>query len=63
MRVIFCVPNLLKRKVYDGVMQTVKKAPGQDGFPTEFYKRFWGVIKKGVDGNVYNFSQGRATVV
>ena len=44
--------NILKaqfteQEVYDAIFQMEKnKAPGPDGFPAEFYKKCWNIIKK-----------------
>jgi hypothetical protein len=36
-----------EKEVYDAIMQMEKnKAPGSDGFPAEFYQRFWDTILK-----------------
>jgi hypothetical protein len=36
-----------EKEVYDAIMQMGKnKAPGPDGFPAEFYQRFWDTILK-----------------
>ena len=35
-----------EKEVYDAISQMEhNKAPGPDGFPAEFYQRFWDVIK------------------
>jgi hypothetical protein len=34
------------------------KSPGPDGFPAEFYQRFWGVIKKDLMAMFSHFQAG-----
>jgi hypothetical protein len=42
---IWCA-KFTKKDIHDAIMQMEKnKAPGPDGFPAEFYQRFWEVIK------------------
>jgi hypothetical protein len=45
--------DFTEMEVKEAVMQMKKnKAPGPDGFPTEFYQVFWDTIKKGHNGHV-----------
>jgi mannosylglycoprotein endo-beta-mannosidase len=38
--------DFTEKEVHDAIMQMEKnKAPGPDGFPAEFYQKFWEVIK------------------
>ena len=46
-------------EVHDAIMQMEhNKAPGPDGFPAEFYQRFWEVIKKDLMAMFAHFKSG-----
>ena len=38
--------NFSEKEVFEAIQQMEhNKAPGPDGFPAEFYQKFWGIIK------------------
>jgi hypothetical protein len=39
-----------------------KKAPGLDGFPTEFYQFFWEIVKSDLMNLFYEFHAGRLPI-
>jgi hypothetical protein len=40
------IASITEKEVHDAIMQMEKnKVPGPDGFPAEFYQKFWEVIK------------------
>ena len=45
--------------IFEAISQMeVNKAPGSDGFPAEFYQKFWGVIKNDLMDLFRQFQQG-----
>ena len=51
--------DFTEKEVYEAVMQMKKnKAPGQDGFPIEFYQPFWELIKSDIMKLFMKFQQG-----
>jgi hypothetical protein len=41
------VVNFSENKVHDAIFQVgLNNEPGPDGFPAEFYQKFWSVLKK-----------------
>jgi hypothetical protein len=65
---IFVEENLIlaieftEKEIYDATMQMkINKAPGPDGFPSEFYQLFWGDYKRGRCEHVCNASSRRTT--
>ncbi|XP_047057289.1 uncharacterized protein LOC124663662 [Lolium rigidum] len=48
-----------EKEVFEAVSQMeLNKAPGPDGFPAEFYQKFWDVIKKDLMALFSQFSNG-----
>ena len=46
-------------EIFEAISQMeVNKAPGPDGFPAEFYQKFWGVIKDDLMDLFRQFQQG-----
>ena len=42
----FLTASFTEKEIRDAIFAMQRnKAPGHDGFPTEFYQQFWGVIK------------------
>jgi hypothetical protein len=40
------ISDFTEKEIHDAIMQMEKnKAPGPDGFPAEFYQKFWGILK------------------
>jgi hypothetical protein len=57
---IILTADFTKKEVFDAVSQMEKnKAPGLDGFPTEFYQRFWKVIKDNLMAMFGSFQRGK----
>ena len=51
--------NFSEEEIYNAIMQMEKnKVPGPDGFPAEFYHKFWGVIKDDLMDLFRQFQQG-----
>ena len=48
-----------EKEVHDAIMQMEKnKAPGPDGFPAEFYQRFWDILKPDLMNMFESFQKG-----
>jgi mannosylglycoprotein endo-beta-mannosidase len=53
------VANFTEDEVFEAISQMEKnKAPGPDGFPAEFYQRFWNVIKNDLMAMFVSFQKG-----
>jgi hypothetical protein len=56
---IILTADFSKKEVHDAIMQMEKnKAPGPDGFPAEFYQKFWEVIKSDLMSMFVAFHKG-----
>ena len=51
--------NFTEKEVFEAISQIeTNKAPGPDGFPAEFYKTFWNVIKNDLMAMFVQFQEG-----
>ena len=51
--------NFSAKEVYEAISQMENnKAPGPDGFPAEFYQKFWDVIKDDLMAMFFQLQQG-----
>ena len=56
---IILIADFLVKEVYEAISQMeLNKAPGPDGFPAEFYKTFWEVIRDDLMAMFSQLKQG-----
>jgi hypothetical protein len=53
------VPSFTEQEVHEAILQMEKnKAPGPDGFPAEFYQKFWETVKNDIMALFISFQNG-----
>jgi hypothetical protein len=61
---VLLTANFTEEEVFQAITQMEhNKSPGPDGFPAEFYQRFWDVIKKDLMAMFGHFQAGGAFFV